>query len=704
MTRPYAAVARQYHAAGWSPLPLPARRKKEPPAGWTGRDAPMASAADVEAWCEDHPGGNIALRLPGTVVGVDADPYKGPAEAAAWQDLIRRYGPLPEHAPWCTSRDDGVSGVRLLAVPDGYKAVTDLGLAGEVIQHHHRYVVAPPSIHPDTGKPYRWINAPGGHLPDARKLPLLPPAWLDGLRAGNPAAPDGGTRTGWTDPDVDALIEQGIPARDPRHDDRLRDVVWKLRARQESKPVIRSVWQAITARTPLKDPAHPWTAADFERHWQGADRKQGNLIFHPPGGRAADAEAIGSDDGLAALAEIAADFTPVDWHAAWDAKPGEIQWLIEPLIEAGQSVALYATPGTGKSLIALECAAALAAGRAVLGNPARDPVTVVYIDAENRQPSLVERLQAFGYEPADLGRLILYSFPSIAALDSLLGGQQILALAVTRGAAIVIIDTTSRVVAGKENDADTYLAFYRHTVVPLRARGIALLRIDHPGKDITRGARGSSAKKGDVDAEWLLSRTSELTFVLDRQKERENHGAAWLNLRRCSEPLRHDATVTGASGRAGQIAAQLDRLHVPSDAGRMIAAKALREAGIKVTNADLAEALRWRKRSADLDRTPPPAEPAEPIRDAPDRSDRSASDPDEPHRSVRPTYRDGPADRSGPDEAALATLGEAFGQLTILNDDGEAAQTGPCARCHRPCNRYGDGGHPLCGDCSKATP
>jgi Bifunctional DNA primase/polymerase, N-terminal len=122
----------------------------------------MASAADVEAWCEDHPGGNIALRLPKTVVGVDADSYKAPAEAAAWADLLQRFGPLPGNAPWCSSRDDDVSGVRLLAVPEDYRAVTDLGLAGEVIQHHHRYVVVPPSIHPDTGRPYRWVNAPDG--------------------------------------------------------------------------------------------------------------------------------------------------------------------------------------------------------------------------------------------------------------------------------------------------------------------------------------------------------------------------------------------------------------------------------------------------------------------------------------------------------------------------------------------------------------
>jgi hypothetical protein len=354
-----------------------------------------------------------------------------------------------------------------------------------------------------------------------------------------------------------------------------------------------------------------------------------------PNGRAPD------DD----LAAVAADFAPVDWHAAWDATPDEIRWLIEPLIEHGQSVALYATPGTGKSLIALELAAALAAGRPVLGNPARDPVTVVYIDVENREPSLVERLQAFGYKPADLGSLILYSFPGIAALDTFDGGRQILALAVTRGAQIVIIDTTSRVVAGKENDADTYLAFYRHTVVPLRARGIALLRLDHPGKDITRGARGSSAKKGDVDAEWLLSKTSEITFELDRQKERDNHGDARLSLRRRFEPLRHDVTA-GSGNRAGELAADLDRLGVPPDAGRTTAGKALRDAGIKATTADLAAAVRDRKLSAAI-------QPGEPIPGIPGPVRGAADSPDSPDsvplgRPVRPPVTTGTDSRTAP--------------------------------------------------------
>jgi hypothetical protein len=229
----------------------------------------MPSAADVYAWCEDHPNGNIGLRLPLGSIGVDSDAHKGPAELAAWKELERKLGPLPQSAPWCTSRDDGISGVRLLAVPDDY-IPRDMGKAGEVIWHGYRYVAAPPSIHPDTGKPYRWVNT-RGRIPNVKDLPPLPAAWLEHLRAGK-----GGEREStWTDPEIDALIEHGI--QDGNQDYRLRDVVWKLRTRDTSKTQARLVWKAIAAKTPQKDPRRPWTDADFERHWDGADRK----LTHP---------------------------------------------------------------------------------------------------------------------------------------------------------------------------------------------------------------------------------------------------------------------------------------------------------------------------------------------------------------------------------------------------------------------------------------
>ena len=40
----------------------------------------------------------------------------------------------------------------------------------------------------------------------------------------------------------------------------------------------------------------------------------------------------------------------------------------------------------------------------------------------------------------------------------------------------------------------------------LKEAGIALLRIDHAGKDLTRGQRGTSAKRDDVEVVWFLKK------------------------------------------------------------------------------------------------------------------------------------------------------------------------------------------------------
>ena len=163
----------------------------------------------------------------------------------------------------------------------------------------------------------------------------------------------------------------------------------------------------------------------------------------------------------------------------------------------------------------------------------------------------------------------------------------------------------SRVVAGRENDADTFIAFYNHTIIPLRAREIALLRLDHPGKDVARGACGSSAKLGDVDSEWFLSEeTKETTFRLERNKGRAGHGDGQLMLRRLTDPTRHIVTA-GFTDRAGELASELDRLRIPQNASRAAAATALRQAGIQARNADLAAAVKRRKECL---KSPPPSD------------------------------------------------------------------------------------------------
>lgn len=170
-------VAQRLHARGWSPLPLPPRAKSEPPRGFTGYAGKYATAADVDAW---EWSGNIAIRLPPGVVGVDTDVYKGGDAGLA--ELEVKYGKLPPTI-WSTSREDG-SGIALFQVPVGTTLATDPATGVDMIQPHHRYMVVWPSIHPE-GRVYQWIDEQSGEYvdepPEAYELPQLPWGWIEGL-------------------------------------------------------------------------------------------------------------------------------------------------------------------------------------------------------------------------------------------------------------------------------------------------------------------------------------------------------------------------------------------------------------------------------------------------------------------------------------------------------------------------------------------
>lgn len=314
-------------------------------------------------------------------------------------------------------------------------------------------------------------------------------------------------------------------------------------------------------------------------------------------------------DELVPLADVPATSTPpaapdnvdqypiLDWHEVFSRARTEPQYLCKPLVEVGRVTALYSSAKVGKSLIVLEIAAGIATGRPVLGNPARPSTRVLYVDLENSEEDIRERLADMGYGPDDLGDLRYLSFPNLPALDSPKGGADLLAVAQLHAAQLVVIDTVSRVVVGEEISSDTFRALYRHAMMPLKASGITVLRLDHAGKDVQKGQRGSSGKNDDVDAVWALSRSkADGAFDLTRTHSRNNHGADHLVVVRRTAPLRHEvvAAVAAASGAEGLVT-KLDALAVPVQAGRDVARAALAKAGIKVANAPLSEALRVRK-------------------------------------------------------------------------------------------------------------
>lgn len=203
-TEGYGQWAEHYRQGMWTHvLPLPHNAKTPPPGGYTGKTAKTPDDAKIAEWIAQHPRGNLALRMPGDILGIDVDDY--PYEyidkqtgqlvqgyktgGAVLQLLEAQLGPLP--ATWrSSSRGDGPSGIRFYRVPSGL-LWGDFGLHLEGIWWGHRYAVVWPSVNPDSGQRYLWIDDTsdepewGAPPPKVTDLAELPEPWV--ARFGRPA-------------------------------------------------------------------------------------------------------------------------------------------------------------------------------------------------------------------------------------------------------------------------------------------------------------------------------------------------------------------------------------------------------------------------------------------------------------------------------------------------------------------------------------
>lgn len=285
----------------------------------------------------------------------------------------------------------------------------------------------------------------------------------------------------------------------------------------------------------------------------------------------------------------------IDWGRFWTTQD-ETDWLVEPFIARGRAHALYAPPKLGKSLLLLEMSAALATGRAALDQPAGPIIRVLYVDEEMTEDDVRERLVDLGYGDADdLEALAYYVLPALPPLDTREGGATLVELATAHRADLVVIDTLGRVVQGAENEADTIRSFYRHCGSRLKALGMTVVRLDHAGKDLERGQRGSSAKADDVDVVWFLTARDAGRLTLRATHRRMNWLPETIELERLTDPLRHRRVIGSWPAGTKALATVLDDLGLLPDAGRIAARTALKEAGHGARNETLAAALNYRR-------------------------------------------------------------------------------------------------------------
>lgn len=524
-------------------------------------------------------------------------------------ELEKRYGALPTTVTVATG--SGGRHIYLLA-PPSVEIRNDAGKrlgAGIDIRGDGGQVLAPPTVHPN-GTAYVWVD---GCSPwDIEPAPM--PKWMVDLIANPQAKPptdpitndgDGpaaryNARTTW----------QELLTRDGwiySHSDRDGEQYWTRPGKDIREGTSATVGYRGQDVLVVFTSSISWLPA-------GAYSRFGYMACRDfNGDRSAAARALLRDEHVTeqpSIDDLIDGETAttsdqrllemlIDWPTFWEQDHTVAEWLAEPLIAEARAHAIFAPGGTGKSLLALWLCAAIATGTPIFGHP-QPARRVLYLDYEMTPDDLAERLESMGYTPEhNLSNLRYALLPDFESLDTEQGGRQVARLAELCDAELVVIDTFGRAVSGEENEADTVRAFYRNTGILLKRAGRAFMRIDHAGKDLDRGQRGSSAKNDDVDIVWQMTRSGSDLYTLKTRKARMGWVPDKLELRMSDDPLRFEiAHAAPLPDGALLLVAQLDELQVDPNLSSRKVRTVLTEAGITASNAALRAAVKLRSRHA----------------------------------------------------------------------------------------------------------
>lgn len=481
-------VADEYFNHGFEPLPLPPRAKHAPPIGTTG-DVPPITRQRVDELKATMPDGNIAVRLPDTVIGIDVDHYATKRGGDTLAALEQELGALP--ATWKSSSRSGISGIRLFRVPPGVRFQGTMGEDIDVIQHTHRYMVCSPSIHPD-GDPYMWTDPDGdvsdGTGPRVEELPQLPDAWLFRF-----ILPLDSSTPQLTTGEPCLKLKLPLEQAGSRHDAYLKTVARNIRYSVEGHTGGKEAIDQLRLQfiSDVSDRASESEARnEFDRMVAGAIAK-------------IERESIvvtGCDGSCKVMPLPQTQTPPVDLGWATDPKHVDTRPVPTVLQRAdGHHVfyqnkvnGIYAAPETGKSWVALiAITEALSRGK-----------TAAFIDLDhNGSMEIVSRLRALGVHNSVIADPSRFRYYEVHDSEELIGLS-------SETADVVVLDSIGEalpMLGFDSNSADQFSRFHRAVLLPWAFNGCCVIVIDHTNKseEQTGWATGTAAKKRVIDGIYL---------------------------------------------------------------------------------------------------------------------------------------------------------------------------------------------------------
>ena len=540
-----------------------------------GMNSASCDEVQIDSWFDQFPNCNWAVncKLSGLVC-LDIDPRSGGLESIQrFEELLE--GNLPSTVESLTGKyRHGKSIVRgrhlYFSAPDGQTFLGNLNrmkLPGIDIKHNG-YTVLPNSSHA-SGVDYEWV---GGRDPWSIKLAAPPLLIIKGntpqkkddvqIQNGSESFQLQGTveATEYALRALDSEVKYVKSLKSGNRNNGLNSSAFRMGQFIGGHQIsIGQVRQSLleAAEFVFDDPSE---ADSVLRIVGGALEKGAEFpLLESQSERADSSTSIDAKDSSYWIER----WREVDWHELWMRETVN-QWLVPGIVAKYRAHVLYSDAGVGKSLLALDISAALASGKSCLGHSPIEPIKVVYLDHENDDELDVKpRLMSMGYAPEDLSNLTLLTLPEFAPLDTEDGSHELDMLLEIYNPDMVVIDTTSRTIQGKENDNDTWLNFYKYAGKKFKSRKVTYIRLDHTGKDQSAGQRGGSAKKGDVDMIWFFRAGRNENFILTNEKSRGKKEKKEIHITRMDDPLCHVASDANgwsylyARAKPGLVAADL---------------------------------------------------------------------------------------------------------------------------------------------------
>jgi hypothetical protein len=371
--------------------------------------------------------------------------------------------------------------------------------------------VLPPSIHPDTGKPYEWVG-------DWRNLPPIPDAllalWKSVLGSDIQQRDDRVLAQKSSNPEIVNFLSK----RDPNcgYDEwiKIGMAIHDATGGSNDGFAIWDEWSATSHKYEGRQ--------DLESHWLSFGRSDTPITIDSlrRGSKASVDDFEDVSQGLATLFEskpvekMELDFRFLNLDELF--KRPEPEWIIPGVLPEAAIGVIYGQHSAGKTFTAVDLALSISLGQSWRGQPVKQG-SILYVAAEDDrgiQIRLAAGLAARGASAAPIK--VLPTAPVL--IDRAHQTALLKAIKREKRPSIIFFDTLAAVTPGADENSGKEmgeLLGYCHKLY--EATGAMIMLIHHEGKTDGRGPRGWSGMGGAFEIIWKVS-ADELKHELEIEK------------------------------------------------------------------------------------------------------------------------------------------------------------------------------------------